>query len=185
MSFRIIYSFLSRRMLLKLQTSSTKSTMSPETKEDKLSVHEAAFGDAQSGLQVNTVIIHQKPTKTPFKRFLASWIIFRYLLFFFFTLIFFKISYLKSIIELFKSNNWIRLIVDFSRPLMKLLGSYALRLPFSTLNWFKHFTFRLRRGLNVFFFFNRSFWSRKNHNQYGPWGLLMSTRYSLVHVGWW
>lgn len=72
MSFRIINSFLSRRMLLKLQTSSTKSTMSPEIKEDKLSVHEAAFGDAQSGLQVNTVIIHQKPTKTPFKRFLAS-----------------------------------------------------------------------------------------------------------------
>ena len=34
---------------------------------------------------------------------------------------------------------------------MKLLGSYALRLPFSTLNWFKHFTFRLRRGLNGFF----------------------------------
>lgn len=34
---------------------------------------------------------------------------------------------------------------------MKLLGSYALRLPFSTLNWFKHFTFRLGRGLNVFF----------------------------------
>lgn len=69
MSFRIIYSFLSRRMLLKLQTSSTKSTMSPEIKEDKLSVHEAAFGDAQSGLQVNTVIIHQKTDQNTFQTF--------------------------------------------------------------------------------------------------------------------
>ena len=43
-------------MLLKLQTSSTKSTMLLETSEDKLSAREEAFEDAQFGLQVRNCV---------------------------------------------------------------------------------------------------------------------------------
>ena len=54
---------VSCRMLLKLQTSFTRSTMSLEIKEDKLSVREVASEDVQSGLQVMTAIIQRQPTK--------------------------------------------------------------------------------------------------------------------------